>query len=100
MSPSRSPFHAKLLIALAFLLLVGNRTQAQTSPVSLSPASLSFGSQNVGSSGTQTIKVTNNQRTALTLSGIAASGDFTVAGTSTCSTSTSLAFNKSCSVDV
>ena len=55
-----------------------------TSTVGLSASSLSFGSQPVGvKSDAQTVTVTNNGTTALTISGIAASGDF--AETNNCS---------------
>src|SRR4051812_34814260 len=51
---------------------------APTGPVTLTPASLSFNSQPVGTTKTATVKLTNNQATALTISSIAAGGDFAV----------------------
>jgi len=59
-------------------------------PVSLSPTSLTFAAQTAGTtSAAQVVTLTNNQSKALTLSSIAASGDFVVtsAGTSPCVTS-------------
>jgi len=52
-------------------------------PVTLSPTSLSFGAQPVGtSSAAQSVTLTNNQSATLTITSIAASGDF--AQTNTC----------------
>jgi hypothetical protein len=46
-------------------------------PVALSPTSLTFASQSVGTtSAPQTVTLTNNSGTTLTISSIAASGDF------------------------
>ncbi len=56
-------------------------------PVILAPASVSFGTQAVGTtSPAQTITLTNNQSAALTINGIAASGDYivTTAGAKPC----------------
>jgi hypothetical protein len=58
-------------------------------PVSFSPTSLTFSSQALGkTSAAKTIKLTNNQATALTLSGITASGQYsaTPGGTEACGT--------------
>ena len=72
-----------------------------SSGVSISSESLSFGNQGVNStSAVQTVKVTNNNTTALTISNIAVAGtnasDF--AQTNTCSSS--LAVNASCTINV
>ena len=65
--------------------------------VSLSPASLTFASQTVGTtSAAQTVTLTNTGTAALTLSSIAASGNY--AQTNTCGTS--LAANASCTISV
>ena len=72
--------------------------------VSLSPTSLSFGSQNVGTtSAAQTVTLTNTGTAPLTISGIAMNGanasDF--AQTNTCPTSpNTLAANASCAISV
>ena len=64
---------------------------------SLSPTSLTFASQNVGStSGAQTITLTNGGTAALTITSIAASGDY--AQTNTCGGS--LAASANCSINV
>jgi len=53
-------------------------------PISLSPASLTFASQTVGTtSAAKTVTLTNNLSTSLTVTGIAASGDYAVAGSGT-----------------
>jgi FG-GAP-like repeat/Abnormal spindle-like microcephaly-assoc'd, ASPM-SPD-2-Hydin len=65
--------------------------------VTLSPASLSFGDQAVGSTSTvQSVTLSNTGTSALTISSITASGDF--AQTNTCGTS--LAAGASCSISV
>jgi len=72
---------------------------AQKDPVTLSPPSLSFAAQTVGStSAAQAVALTNNQATALNISSIAASGDFAIAPTGTCGAS--LASGKSCTINV
>jgi len=53
-------------------------------PISLSPTSLSFGTIIVGTTSTaKTVTLTNNLSTSLTVTGIAASGDYAVAGSGT-----------------
>jgi len=78
------------------------RPQSQSvsapAPVTLSPTSLSFGSQTVGTTSAASVKLTNNQATALTISTIVASGDFAVVQNSTCGAS--LASGKSCAINV
>jgi hypothetical protein len=79
--------------------LSGTAVGAATSGpvVSLSPASLTFASQTVGTtSAAQTVTLTNTGSAALTLSSIAASGNY--AQTNTCGTS--LAANASCTISV
>jgi hypothetical protein len=64
---------------------------------SLSPTSLTFASQNVGStSAAQTITLTNGGTAALTITSIAASGDY--AQTNTCGTS--LAASANCTISI
>ena len=70
---------------------------AATPAVSLSPTSLTFASQTVGTtSAAQTITLKNTGAGALSISGIAASGNF--AETNTCGTS--LAASASCTISV
>jgi hypothetical protein len=62
-------------------------TGAAVLPVTVTPASLTFASQSVGStSAAQKVTVTNNQSIALNISGIVASGDYAIAtdGTPAC----------------
>ena len=64
---------------------------------SLSPTSLTFGSQTVGStSAAQAVTLTNSSATALSITSITASGDF--AQTNNCGTS--VAANSSCTINV
>jgi len=70
-------------------------------PVKLSPTSLSFGTVSVGStSAVQTVTVTNNQTTAVTINSVVASGDFiyTSGGTTPCGSS--IAASGSCTLGV
>jgi centrosomal CEP192-like protein/uncharacterized protein DUF5719 len=74
--------------------LSGTGTQPQ---VSLSPSSLSFGNQHVGTtSAAQNLTLTNSGNEALAISSITASGDF--GQTNTCGVS--LAANSSCTISV
>jgi 6-phosphogluconolactonase (cycloisomerase 2 family) len=74
----------------------------QTPPaVSLSPTSLSFSTQNVGTtSSTQTISLTNNGGSALAISGIAIGGTNVGDFQQTNNCGTSVAANASCSINV
>ena len=70
---------------------------ASAAAVSLSPTSLTFASQTVATtSAAQTVTLTNTGTAALSISGIAASGNF--AETNTCGSS--LAVNASCTISV
>jgi hypothetical protein len=65
--------------------------------VTISPSSLTFSSQSVGTtSSPQAVTLTNNQTSALTSISVSATGDF--AQTNTCGTS--LAANSSCTINV
>ena len=65
--------------------------------VTISPTSLTFSSQSVGTtSSPQAVTLTNNQSSALTSISVSATGDF--AQTNTCGTS--LAANSSCTINV
>ena len=77
--------------------LTGTAAAAAVPAVSLSPASLTFASQTVGTtSAAQAVTLTNTGTAALTVSSIAASGSY--AQTNTCGTS--LAANASCTISV
>src|SRR5712692_14814 len=72
--------------SLGFGNAVVGTTSARKAVVTLSPTSLSFSAQPVGTtSAAQTVTLTNNERTTLTISGIVVSGDF--AQTNTCGSS-------------
>jgi hypothetical protein len=63
-----------------------NLTGKAVLPVTFNPVSLIFAAQNVGTtSASKSIKLTNNQAVALTLSSLVASGQYTVAA-GTCGT--------------
>jgi 6-phosphogluconolactonase (cycloisomerase 2 family) len=66
-------------------------------PVTLSPSSIAFSSQQVGTTSTaKTVTVTNNSSSAVTVTSIVQSADFTQ--TNTCGTS--IAAGKSCAIKV
>ncbi|PYU88930.1 MAG: hypothetical protein DMG25_19485 [Acidobacteria bacterium] len=72
---------------------------ASAPPVSLSPASLSFGNQTVGTtSAARFSTLTNTGNAALTINTLQISGDFAFAGTGNCSGS--VAAGASCSISV
>jgi hypothetical protein len=70
--------------------------------VSLSPASVTFGNQLVGTtSAASAVTVTNNGTASLSFTNIAAAGDFAVAaGGTTCSTTAPVAASGSCVINV
>jgi 6-phosphogluconolactonase (cycloisomerase 2 family) len=69
-------------------------------PVSLAPASLSFGSAAVGAtSAAKTVTITNNLSTSMTLA-VSASGDFAETGSGADPCGTSLAGTASCTISV
>jgi hypothetical protein len=68
---------------------------------SLNPASLSFGTQKVGTtSGIKTVTLTNSGTTPLVLGSIASSGDFSLNSTTTCKAGLSLTQSQNCRIDV
>jgi hypothetical protein len=73
-----------------------------SSAISISPASLTFGSTVVGTtSNAQTVTVTNTGAAGISFSGFTATGDFAVdAASTTCSTATALAASANCTVGV
>ncbi len=83
--------------------LSGTGTGGGTAPLSFTPATLSFAAQVAGSaSAAQTLTVKNNSASALTLNTLAASGDFSVAGSGTkpCTAGLNLAAGASCTLSV
>jgi len=71
----------------------------QAAGVGLSPASLTFGGQVVGTtSASQTVTLTNRGAGALNISGIVVSGDFALADTTTCPSPGTV--GTSCNIDV
>ncbi len=83
--------------------LVVNLTGTSESPLTASPAKLSFASQSVGTVGAvKSATVTNNTSSAVTLNSVVASGDFLIAaGSTTCPlTGGTLAANSSCGIGV
>jgi len=78
-------------------------TGADTAPgVTLAPSNLSFGSTVVGTPATaaQSVTLTNNGTSPLTISAITATGDFALDPSTTCSTSNQVAAGGSCTVAV
>jgi hypothetical protein len=72
--------------------LSGSGTSGSSPVVSLSPSSLTFASQNVGSTSTaQSVTLSNSGHAPLSITSIAASGDF--AETNTCGTSVAAGAN-------
>ncbi len=65
-------------------------------PVTVTPTSVDFGTQVVGSSIKRDVVLTNHQSGSLTVSGISAGGDFSAAG----SCPSDLAPNASCTIPV
>jgi hypothetical protein len=76
-----------VLLAMALEIACGSKSNpSTTTTVSTSPASLTFGSQTTATTAPpQAITVTNTGQSVLTISGVAASGDFSQ--TNTCATS-------------
>jgi hypothetical protein len=71
-------------------------------PLTVAPASLTFTAQAVGTtSAAKAVKITNNNRSAVTLSSVVPSGDFQIqASGTTCSTSSPLAAGKVCTIEI
>ena len=69
--------------------------------VSLSPSNLAFGSTVVGNTSiVQSVTLTNTGQSPLNIAALAASGDFTLAGGTTCSISTPVAASGTCEIAV
>jgi hypothetical protein len=74
-----------------------NLTGTAVLPVSFAPATLTFTAQTVGTtSASQTVTMTNNQATTLTISSIGGSGDFTAVAGGTTPCGATLATKKKC----
>jgi 6-phosphogluconolactonase (cycloisomerase 2 family) len=74
MRPSQPRF---TILCLSLIFLVAFAVHATSAPVDLSPNSLNFGAQVIGStSGVSTVNLTNHLSTALTLFSITTLGDF------------------------
>lgn len=70
-------------------------------PVTLAPASITFASQIVGTtSAPQTVTVTNNQATALSISSVSASGDFAAAAGGSNPCGDTLSAHSNCTLSV
>src|SRR5882724_6111222 len=86
-----------VVLCLSVAFLVALAVHATSAPVDLSPNSLNFGSQVVGStSGVSAVSLTNHLSTMLTMSGITTLGDFTQ--TNNCGNS--VATGHSCTIKV
>ncbi len=81
--------------SLEFVSLI---TTASASPLTLSPATLNFGSVQVGGTATLPVTLTNTGSTAVQLNSISATGDYTAGGS--CPAAVSLAAGSSCTVQV
>src|SRR6266849_2004151 len=85
------------LVAAITVSATASLTGTGVQPVTLSLSNLTFGNQTVGTtSAPKAVTLTNNHSTALSISGISASGDF--AQTNTCGTS--LAASAQCTISV
>jgi len=83
--------------SLDYVSLVGSSSAA---PLALSPATLSFGTVNVGASGTLSVTVTNTTASPILIVGLSATGDYSVTSGSCPVGSTTLAAGASCTVTV
>ncbi len=83
--------------SLEFISLVGVAT---TPSLTLSPASLNFGSTLVGTGGMLAVSISNTSTSAVTLAGISATGDYSVANGTCPAAGGTLAAGASCTVQV
>lgn len=78
-----------------------NITGTAVVPVTITPASLTFTGQTVGTtSAAQTLTITNNSSAALSVSGFSGSGDFAVIGGGTTPCGASIPANSACTLNV
>jgi P pilus assembly chaperone PapD len=83
--------------------LVYNMQGTSVLPVTLSPPTLTFAAQTVGTnSNPQTVTLRNNYNTSLSISALAASGDYSIIqqGTNPCSTGIPVPAGASCTISV
>src|SRR5205807_4359312 len=74
-----------------------NLTGTAVLPVSFTPPTLTFSAQTVGTTGTpQTVTMSNNQSTTLTITGIGGSGDFSAVAGGTTPCGATLGAKKKC----
>jgi hypothetical protein len=83
--------------SLEFVSLIGSSAAA---PLTLSAATLDFGSVNLGSSGALSLSVTNNSGTPATFAGAGASGDYSVSAGTCPANGGTLAAGATCSLQV
>ncbi|MCA1695516.1 MAG: choice-of-anchor D domain-containing protein, partial [Actinobacteria bacterium] len=68
--------------------------------VSITPSSLSFGTQQVGTSAIRTVTVANTGDTPITVNSFSATGDYAAASSGTCTPGSSITVGASCTIDV
>ncbi len=83
--------------SLEFVSLIGSSSAA---PLTLSPATLNFGSVDLGSSSTLSLSVANNSGSPVTFTGVSAIGDYSVAGGTCPANGSTLAAGSTCSLQV
>jgi sugar lactone lactonase YvrE len=76
-----------------------NAVRVPVAPTFL-PALVSFGNVNVGATATQTLTLTNNDTSPLTLASLSVTGSFSITGASTCKQNGTIAVQGSCSFTV
>ncbi|HMD86779.1 MAG TPA: choice-of-anchor L domain-containing protein, partial [Terriglobia bacterium] len=98
--------HIKLAVADAIDFILDSNVfikaaSISSSQITLSPGTLGFGSQGLGTtSPSQTVTVTNNGETAVTISNISASGDFAATNVNCPLSPSTLASAGTCSITV
>ena len=78
----------------------GTGSGGSKSPLSFSAGSVNFGAIGVGGSSKRTIFVTNNSASTVTISSVAASGDYTAVGGAVSPCSGALPSSEQCSIDI
>ncbi len=84
----------------AVVPLSGTGSGGSTPPLSFSPGNVAFGNIAAGTSSQKTVSVTNTSASTVTISALAASGDYTVAGVSPSPCGGALAPNGHCSIAI
>lgn len=82
---SKKNYLAFLFAVIQLLLFIsGSETAAASTQITVSPASVSFGTVNVGNSAQHSITITNSSRTIVSISSVSVSGSyFAISGIST-----------------